>query len=1353
MRLLASFLEIWTGFYLLNIVLPKPKMSMPRKILLFAAVIIGGSILYKSRMEAFVSPITMLIYTAIASLAACIAKKENIIKCTSILWMTYLLTASIQILMSIGLPQMSEQYTYEVLIEVWPFTVILYAGINILIMTLAEGFQKYEKWIRMLLEKNYVSVLCIDFVLFFFIYFWYEIVSSKMPGEIQVVAAFPIFLILLMIIFMVLFAGIISKYRNSEAEKSTILVREEVAKKQYEELSELISQNHQIVHDIKNHLHVLKQFAKMENNENIQKYIDEISKDYAVSMSKYWTGNPVIDFVLNQKIMSAEKEAIQISIKTETIGKIPLSESEICALFGNLLDNAIEAAKDFEDGKRWIEVKITQKRNMFFVEIANNFSKMPKCIDGEFVSAKGQNHGYGLKSVGRIVDKYEGMITYHIEETTFRVNISFLDFEGQNNAFESSSLYEEEDVCDNGRSLSEERQEDGLMKKKIVSSIFYVLNFMLFLFPWIRIGENSYNIFQVAIEQTLSGVEGFVNAAGLQAGDISMVQGGVSMEIFLMFTYLVFSLIYIGSVLIDKKKPFNLIALMLGVVISYIHVKFPGTIGTVATSNLTTAVAMFFTLIPAGEFFTVMVMERWKDTVAESRAYAAEEKAFKEESKRRLAFAGKYDTPFYRVVWKNFKANWKDYILLLFCGVLIIGFVVIGFGIQKIMSLEYSIEGIQMLNGLNSILINAIIPLAIVSVFIIIMLLFYYLKCRAKNYGVFLTLGMRRKALYYFAGLEFLSVFIFSVILGGILGTLVLVLFTHYSELLLGTSVEFSVIGIKTYLKAIVNVLFVFGASALAAREIFVDFNVGKSTDLRAIGEPLPMRWRKSIIAGAFLVCAVCLWQYGLIKNFEKIQFLLGFFVGLFILIRYGLAEYLIRTRRKNKYLKRAVTESQLFHKSKTTSMYVFALAIMQICVLFYFSFQLISSSITEDENTLFPYDLVCIADDEDQDIFEELENEHGIKSFSVPMVRVSAYDTSEKWEGKAEPPSPQGQNIGISESTYHELKKRLDPNYEARDLGLDVEGEYVYIVHQQDKSTKAQPIEFYGTAKRPILMAGQPTVNDIELSRLSRNHNDTAYRYRKIAGEEIGSLVGAFRQGLRENIVVFSDEYFEVAKDLWEITDTYSGLLITGEYFQLRYGGFEVLRKGPTQLVLFEDISEEDMQIAEEYMQKFAERHVDDDAYDASVSSYYFKEDNLKNQETEKFMKKVMNTLVIAIFFIMNIILIAIKMLSELDPNRRRADFLTCMGMYEKDRKKLIMKEILVDHHLFPLIISTIAAFLFTAVVWSARMYTAADIKNYLGYMIPLWGAYVIGSTVVIWILSNIYAGTVEGKKYARRS
>ena len=1382
MRFIAAFFEIWVGIYVINLIYPEKKKFRMLPVL---AAAVMGYFLYQSRMEHYISPKMVLVYTMATGVVMAIVKKKSLFKMASILAGIYLMICAIQILLSIGLISPADGLTYQLLMGIWPFTLALYVGTDIWILQIASVMKKYVEEPDKVIDKNYISILSIDMVLFFLIVFWREMVAGEGSFSYQAMGGFPIFIMLIGIIILILFADIISRFRGVEKEKETLLVREEIAKKQYEELAELISQNRQIVHDIKNHLLVIKEYARHKEHENIENYVDGISKEYAVSMSKYWSGNQVIDFVLNQKISKAEKTGIDVNVKTEPIGAIPMSESEICALFGNLLDNAIEASAKVAEGNRWIEVYLSQKRNMLFIEIANNFLEEPVFENGDPVSLKGSSHGYGIKSVKRVVGKYDGMMTYKVSNKIFRVNLSFLSFEGQRNTFQETALYEEPISCENKYSVTDkdlcyknkDAKRGGTMKRRIVSMIFYILNLGLFLFPWIRIGEESYSVLKFAVIQTVSGCEPFIKAAGQLASEAAVMQGAISLEVFLMFVYLILSLLYMGAVVLNKKKPFNIAVLAIGVIVSYIHNTFPGTIGSLATAQMTTIFSLFFILIPAFEFFVTMIMDRWKETVKESRDYAAKEKAWKEEVKRRTAFAGKYDTPFYRIVWKNFKANWKDYILLLFCGILIIAFVVVGFGIEKIMSAQHNLEGIQMLNGLNNILTNAIIPLAVVSVFMIVMLLFYYLKCRAKNYGVFLTLGMRRKALYYFAGLEFFSVFVLSVIFGSLLGTGALVLFSYFSEALIGLKVDFAVVGVMTYVKSILVVVAVFAISAMAAKEIFVDFNVGKSTDLRSIGEPLPMRFRKTILLIGMAICGYCLWRYGMIRNFEKVRLLLGFFAGLFILIRFGMAEYLIHSRRKKKYLKRVVAESQLFHKSKSSSGYVWILTIMQVCMLFYFSFQVISPMLVQDNDTLYPYELVCIGDDEDQDIFEALENE-GVEVASYPMVRVTNYDTTEKWEARGEV-SPQGQHIGISESTYHELKKRLDPDYVAADLGLDAEGETVYIVHQQDKSTKAQPTDFYSAARKPILMAGLPTTGNVDVSRLSRNHDDTAFKYRTIVEEEIGSLTGVFRQGLRENIIVFSDEYFETAKGLWEITDRNTGLLTTGEYFQILFeqakakddeamklvnnslprdtsavfAEFANISQGPTTLVLVEDIPEGKMEAVQAQLDKLSERHAEEEAYDASVSSYYLKEDGIQNLQTERYMKMVMNILVIVIFMIMNIILVSIKMLSELDPKRRRADFLTCMGMYKKDRDKLIIKEVLVDLHLLPMIISMAVSLAFTFVVFYARMYNLADIQNYLKYMIPMWAAYILASTVIISILSIIYARTVEGKKYARRS
>lgn len=474
------------------------------------------------------------------------------------------------------------------------------------------------------------------------------------------------------------------------------------------------------------------------------------------------------------------------------------------------------------------------------------------------------------------------------------------------------------------------------------------------------------------------------------------------------------------------------------------------------------------------------------------------------------------------------------------------------------------------------------------------------------------------------------------------------------------------------------------------------------------------------------------------------------------MILRYGMAEYLLRERKQAGYLKKLLLHNQLFHKSKTNAGYMVVLVVIQFCVVFYFSFQLIAATIAEEADALYPYDVICLADESDDEYFAELKEKYELELYEYPALRVSAYDSTSESEGRGVKPV-QGQHIGISESTYHALKKYIDPSYEAEPLGLDADKRDVYIVYQQDQSVEAHPIEYSFPRSTPMLHVGLPCKSVDTVSQRENRYN--LYR---VKGEEIGSLTGVFRQGNRENLVVFSDEYFETAKDFWETTNIYNGEYIENE--EERIPDVTTFQ-GITKLVLM-NAAEEDMESLSEELEVFEQKHLDEEdevygnaylgtrgIYDLSVSYHYIKTDSMKNLTRERVMKVTMNVLLIVLFFVMNLILVLIKMLSEMDLNRRRAEFLNRMGMRKKDRIRLVKKEVSRYFYLLPISISVVFAGIFTIIVFHARMYTKLNVFAYLKIMFPVWGIYLSALTVAMWMMSTIYAYRVEGRKDGRSS
>ncbi|WP_243858678.1 GHKL domain-containing protein [Dorea longicatena] len=126
----------------------------------------------------------------------------------------------------------------------------------------------------------------------------------------------------------------------------------------------------------------------------------------------------MLDMILNEKLKEAKDKKIDMQISTEVFTTLPFTDREIISLFGNLLDNAIEACEKINDKKRWIKIKIKKKNLLLYIEIANALEEMPKQIQKEFVSNKKDNglHGYGMKNIQDIIKKYDGIFEYKVYE-------------------------------------------------------------------------------------------------------------------------------------------------------------------------------------------------------------------------------------------------------------------------------------------------------------------------------------------------------------------------------------------------------------------------------------------------------------------------------------------------------------------------------------------------------------------------------------------------------------------------------------------------------------------------------------------------------------------------------------------------------------------------------------------------------------------------------------------------------------------------------------------------------------------------------------------------------------------------
>lgn len=178
----------------------------------------------------------------------------------------------------------------------------------------------------------------------------------------------------------------------------------------------------QIYHDMKNNILLLKKFRDSDE------YIDNILATIYKLDNFVDTGNEMLDIILYEKIKVAQVNNIDFKIMADLSECNFLLDIEICNLYGNLIDNAIEACCKMDSKKeRYIILKSKAVHNKFVVKIINSYEEPVTSHNGVLLTSKQNNkrHGIGISSVKSIVDAHQGEINIGYDGREFKVSILF----------------------------------------------------------------------------------------------------------------------------------------------------------------------------------------------------------------------------------------------------------------------------------------------------------------------------------------------------------------------------------------------------------------------------------------------------------------------------------------------------------------------------------------------------------------------------------------------------------------------------------------------------------------------------------------------------------------------------------------------------------------------------------------------------------------------------------------------------------------------------------------------------------------------------------------------------------------
>lgn len=192
---------------------------------------------------------------------------------------------------------------------------------------------------------------------------------------------------------------------------------------QYQQSKESIELINRKYHDLKHQIGVLRA-----EPDAVKRgvYLDAMEAEIKTYEAQNKTGNPVLDTVLTSKSMYSASRGISLTCVAN--GKLLdfIDVMDICTVFGNALDNAIECAERITDPeKRLVHVAVFAQKSFLVMRFENYYEGELFFEGGLPATTKGNKayHGFGLKSIRYVALKYGGTLVVRTEKNWFKLEI------------------------------------------------------------------------------------------------------------------------------------------------------------------------------------------------------------------------------------------------------------------------------------------------------------------------------------------------------------------------------------------------------------------------------------------------------------------------------------------------------------------------------------------------------------------------------------------------------------------------------------------------------------------------------------------------------------------------------------------------------------------------------------------------------------------------------------------------------------------------------------------------------------------------------------------------------------------
>lgn len=276
--------------------------------------------------------------------------------------------------------------------------------------------------VRELMEKSKKSCLFLGGVpLFYYLFDYIATIYTDVlyQGAKWAVQFMPSAISVFYFVFVILYYAETQKQASLQRERDMLDTQYRLAQAEFASLRQLQQNAAAYRHDMRHHFSLLQGLASKGHIEEIKEYLRTAQSDMDAITPIRFCENETVNLILSAFAAKAKQSKVLLTIDAKLPDSLPFSDTELCSLLSNALENAIYACENIADSnKRIIRLRVYSKNTKLCIDIRNRYQREPIFHHGLPVS-KEPGHGFGTKSMAHTIEKHGGIYQFSVKDGWF----------------------------------------------------------------------------------------------------------------------------------------------------------------------------------------------------------------------------------------------------------------------------------------------------------------------------------------------------------------------------------------------------------------------------------------------------------------------------------------------------------------------------------------------------------------------------------------------------------------------------------------------------------------------------------------------------------------------------------------------------------------------------------------------------------------------------------------------------------------------------------------------------------------------------------------------------------------------